>query len=60
MITILSSLAQEESRNISENVTWAYRKQFQEGKVVVNAKRFLGFDKDENGKLIINEEQARL
>lgn len=56
--TILSSLAQEESRNISENIKWAYRNSFQQGKVVVNAKRFLGFDKDENGKLIIDPEQA--
>lgn len=56
--TILSSLAQEESRSISENVKWGYRTLFQQGKVVVNAKRFYGFDKNADGKLIINEEQA--
>ncbi|WP_161950182.1 recombinase family protein, partial [Streptococcus suis] len=33
LITIMSSLAQEESRSISENVTWGLRKQFAEGKV---------------------------
>lgn len=60
LFTILSSLAQEESRNISENVTWAYETLFQQGKVVVNAKRFLGYDKNDDGILIINKEQAVL
>ncbi len=59
-LTILSAVGQEESRNISENIKWIYRKKFEEGYVVVNAKRFLGFDKDEDGKLVINEEQAKI
>lgn len=58
MITIFSSIAQEESRNISENVKWGYRKRFQEGKVHINTRRFLGYDKDKQGKLIINKSQA--
>ena len=33
LITIMSSLAQEESRSISENVTWGQRKRFSDGKV---------------------------
>lgn len=33
LITIMSSLAQEESRSISENVTWGQRKRFADGKV---------------------------
>ncbi|WP_292017508.1 hypothetical protein [Megasphaera sp. UBA4233] len=32
LITIMSSLAQEESRSISENVTWGHRKRFADGK----------------------------
>ena len=59
MITIFSSIAQEESRNISENVKWGYRKRFQEGKVHINTRRFLGYDKDKKGKLIINQPQAK-
>jgi site-specific DNA recombinase len=58
MLTIFSSIAQEESRNISENIKWGYRKRFKDGKVYVNTKRFLGYDKDENGKLIIDKEEA--
>ena len=33
LITIMSSLAQEESRSISENTTWGKRKAFADGKV---------------------------
>ena len=35
LITIMSSLAQEESRSISENVTWGQRKRFADGKVTI-------------------------
>ena len=35
LITIMSSLAQEESRSISENVTWGHRKRMADGKVSV-------------------------
>ncbi len=51
-------IAQEESRNTSENVKWGIRKRFQEGKVKVNVKRFLGYDKGNDGNLIINDEEA--
>lgn len=60
LFTILSSLAQEESRSISENCKWGIRKKFSDGKVHLNANRFLGYDKDENGNLVINEEQAKI
>ena len=36
LITILSSLAQEESRNISENIRWGVVRKFEKGKVIVN------------------------
>ena len=35
LITIMSSLAQDESRSISENCTWGQRKRFADGKVSV-------------------------
>lgn len=41
LITIMSSLAQEESRSISENVTWGQRKRFADGKVSLPYKQFL-------------------
>lgn len=60
LITIMSSLAQEESRSISENCTWGMRKRFADGKVTVPFQRFLGYDRGEDGNLIINEEQAKI
>lgn len=60
LLTILSSLAQDESRSISENSTWGIRRRFEQGKVTVNHKKFLGYDKDEEGNLVINEKQAKI
>ena len=55
----MSSLAQEESRSISENVTWGQRKRMADGKVSFAYSRFLGLDKDkETGKIVVNPEQA--
>lgn len=59
LITIMSSLAQEESRSISENTTWGQRKRFADGKVSVPFKQFLGYDKGQDGNLVVNREQAR-
>ncbi len=59
LITIMSSLAQEESRSISENVTWGQRKRFSDGKVTMPYKHFLGYKKGPDGKPMIDEEQAQ-
>ena len=58
LITIMSSLAQEESRSISENCTWGQRKRFADGKVTVPFKRFLGYDRGPDGNLVVNESEA--
>ncbi len=60
LITIMSSLAQEESRSISENCTWGIRKRMRDGKYSLAYSRFLGYDKGPDGKLVINEEQAKV
>jgi len=60
LITIMSSLAQEESRSISENVTWGLHKRFADGKVTLPYKRFLGYRKGENGLPEIVEEEAKV
>lgn len=59
LITIMSSLAQEEARSISENCTWGQRKRFADGKVTVPFGRFLGYDRGEDGNLIINTQEAK-
>ena len=60
LITILSSQAQEESRNLSENVHWGYVRQFENGVVYVNHNKFLGYTKDEEGNLVIVPDEAKL
>jgi len=58
LITIMSSLAQEESRSISENVTWGQRKRFADGKVSIPYGRFLGYRKGKDNLPEIVEEEA--
>ncbi len=58
LITIMGSLAQEESRSISENVTWGQRKRMQDGKVSMPYKRFLGYTKGIDGTPAIVEAEA--
>jgi len=60
LITIMSSLAQEESRSISENCTWGQRKRMADGKVSVPFSHFLGYDRGSDGSLVINHEQAEI
>ena len=60
LFTILSSLAQEESRNISENCKWGIRHNYQKGIIHMNTKVFMGYDADKTGTLIINKEQAKV
>ena len=59
-ITLLSSLAQQESESLSKNVKLGLQYRYQQGKVQVNHTRFLGYTKDENGNLIIDPEQAEI
>ena len=56
----MSSLAQEESRSISENVTWGMRKRFADGKVSMPYKRFMGYRKGADGLPEIMEEEAEV
>ena len=60
LLTIMSSLAQEESRSISENVTWGHRKRMADGKFSLGYSRFLGYDKGADGSLVINEREAEV
>lgn len=59
LITLLTSLAQEESRSISENTAWGIRKRFADGKYSVAYSTFLGYDRGtEKGQFVINQGQA--
>lgn len=60
LLTIMSSIAQEESRNISENVTWGMRKRFAEGKVTMAYKQFMGYKRGKNGTPEVVEAEAQV
>ena len=58
LLTIMSSLAQGESRSISENCTWGQRKHFADGKVNMPYGQFLGYRKGPDGLPEIDPEEA--
>lgn len=60
ILTICASIAQEESRSISQNVTMGKRWRMQEGKVTMAYKTFLGYKKNEDGSIGIDDEQAKV
>ncbi len=60
LITIMSSLAQDEARNISENVTWGHRKRMADGKVSLPYGQFLGYEKGEDGLPKVVEAEAAI
>ena len=56
IFNILSAVAQEESRSISENMKWSYRKLAEKGIRNLGNNRVLGYDTDKSGKLVPNED----
>ena len=57
-LSLMATLAQEESRSISENVTWGQRKRFADGKVNLPYKQFLGYRKGADGFPEVVQEEA--
>lgn len=53
----LSSIAQEESRTISENVKWGKRVSYKNGNVSFAYSHFLGYKKEDD-KIVIDKAQA--
>lgn len=60
LISILSSLAQEESCNIRENTRWGVVRKFEKGKVIVNHNKFTGFTKNKDEEFVIVPEEAEI
>ncbi|MBR3320166.1 recombinase family protein [Candidatus Saccharibacteria bacterium] len=59
MFTIMSSIAQEESRTISENVRWGLQRNMEAGKVYMPYSAFLGYRKGKDGKPEIVPSEAK-
>lgn len=60
LLTIMASLAQQESQSLSQNVKLGLQYRYQQGLVQVNHNRFLGYTKDEEGRLVIEPEEAEV
>lgn len=60
ILTLLSCMAQEESRSLSENVKWGVRKRFADGKYSMPYAQFLGYQRGRDGKPEIVEEEAKI
>jgi len=60
LLSIISSIAEEESRTISANVSWAMQKRFSQGIPHIPTTYFLGYDTDDKGNIVINEEEAKV
>ncbi|MBQ6456951.1 MAG: recombinase family protein, partial [Mogibacterium sp.] len=57
VLAILSAVAQEESRNISENIKWGYQRKFERGEIQTKYKNFMGYT-EKNGELVVVPEEA--
>ena len=60
MLTIMASLAQQESESISKNVKMGLKYRYQQGKIQINHRWFLGYTKVSEGKLVIVPKEAEV
>lgn len=60
LLSILLAAAQEESAAKSENIKFGIRQRMRSGKAVLNHTRFLGYTKDEDGRLVVVQEEAKI
>ena len=58
MLSILSSLAESESRSISENNKWFIKKRFQNGTFIISSPPY-GYE-NIDGKMIVNEDEGKI
>lgn len=58
-ITLRGMLAQDESRNTSENIQWGFQRKFEKGDIFTKYKNFMGYA-CVNGDIVIAPEQAEI
>ncbi|MBP3806459.1 MAG: recombinase family protein [Oribacterium sp.] len=57
ILTVMAAAAQEESKTKSNAMIWSLEKRFEKGRFLTPV--LLGYDHDEDGKLVINEEESQ-
>lgn len=60
LLTIMASLAQQESQSLSQNVKLGFQFRYQNGEMTINHNRFMGYTKDEDGNLVVDEAEAAI
>ena len=55
LFSLMSAIAENESRSISENIRWGYRERFKRGEYNIGNNRILGYD-CVDGKLVPNQD----
>ena len=60
LMTTMAAFAEEESKAMRDNLKWTIQKKFERGDIIINTTRFLGYDLDEYGDMVINQKQAAL
>ncbi len=58
VFSLLSAVAQDESRSISENIRWGYRRRFERGEYCMGSNRILGYDADLITKKLVPNKDA--
>lgn len=60
LLTSMASLVQQESQSLSQNVKLGLQYRYQQGLVQVNHNRFLRYTKDEEGRLVVEPNEAEV
>lgn len=60
MLSVWGAFSQEEASSMSKNNKWSIAKRFERGEPMINTTRFLGYDKDETGDLVVNKKEAKI
>ena len=60
LLTIMASLAQQESQSLSQNTKMGVQYRFQQGQLRINHNHFLGYTKDEDGNLVVEPKESEI
>ena len=60
VLSLMASIAQEESRSISANIRWAIRNRMKNGTQKIPTSALLGYDTDEDGNMVIISQEAEV
>lgn len=60
VLSLMASIAQEESRSISANIRWAIKNRMKSGTQKIPTSGLLGYDKDEDGNMVIVAQEAEI